>query len=268
MVTFKHPFSVLLATHTVIPTASGPTGMGLVLIGSVPQESALHIMADRICSFVSKPSKAWQALGWLWPAHSYRASHCPFSSKARQCWIWEGDRVAGGGQCGGQAALTPSPAMLSHSSCPAPVPRVLIPTSIPIPHSSAQLLTFNSNPFPSTCWILWGNSQSRSLCKIRSRGVPGEIVGPSSAPGAFRLFPGIQWDDHKSLLLPPSRTFPPSLIINFLKDPINPQMEKYGGICTCAVKHIAHLFQMDVAIYKTYLGHEPGFMVFKQGSMM
>lgn len=145
---------------------------------------------------------------------------------------------------------------------------MLVPTSNPIPHSSTQLLTFKSDPFPVTCQLAWGNSQSRPLCKISSQGAPGEIAEPSSALGAFRLFPGIQRDSHKSLLLPPSRTFPPSPIINFLKDPINPQMEKYGDICTCAVKHIAHLFQMDVAIYKTYLGHEPGFTVFKQGGMM
>lgn len=107
-----------------------------------------------------------------------------------------------------------------------------------------------------------------SLLPNQLSGSAWRIRGPLSAAGAPRLFPGIHWDGHKSPLLPPSRTFPPSPIINFLKDLINPQMEKYGDICTCVVKHIAHLFQMDVAIYKTYFGHEPGFTVFKQGSMM
>lgn len=172
----------------------------------------------------------------------------------------------GGCHCHQQGSDVP-PAMpgMSHAAA---APWVLVPTSTPMPRSSAQLLSFKSSPFPSTCWLMWGNSRSRPLCKISFQGAPGEITGPSSALGAFRLFPGIHWDGHKSPLLPPSRTFPPSPIINFLKDPINPQMEKYGDICTCAVKHIAHLFQMDVAIYKTYLGHEPGFTVFKQGGMM
>lgn len=163
-----------------------------------------------------------------------------------------------------QMFLLPCPGS-SHRAAPM---RVLVPTSIAIPRSRAQLLAFRTDPFPSACQLTQGISRSHLLRQVSSQGVPGEIARLSAALGACRVFPGIHWDGHKSPLLPPSRTFPPSSIINFLKDPINPQMEKYGDICTCAVKHTAHLFQMDVAIYKTYLGHEPGFTVFKQGGMM
>lgn len=285
MVTLKCPFPAPLAAHAIIPAAPGPSrdGVGAARVGALGALGALHAMTARVCWSIRKSSRAWQALAhalsqqsrWLCLAHPYGASHCPFSSKAGQCPELGVSRVAKGGPLGwlGSAVPGTGKAQLFLLPCPGPsrtaaAPWVPVSTSSPIPHSSTQLLAFKSDPFPATCRILWGNSRSCLLCEISSLGAPGEIAEHSSAPGAFRLFPGIQRDGHKSPLLPPSRTFPPSPIINFLKDPINSQMEKYGDICTCAVKHIAHLFQMDVAIYKTYLGHEPGFTVFKQGGMM
>lgn len=152
---------------------------------------------------------------------------------------------------------------------PTPLPSCKACRSGHIPSSRPNLCSVPAEkPLANNLPAHMGKFPHSSLLPNQLSGSAWRNRRPLSAAGAPRLFPGIHWDGHKSLLLPPSRTFPPSPIINFLKDLINPQMEKYGDICTCVVKHIAHLFQMDVAIYKTYFGHEPGFTVFKQGSMM
>lgn len=93
--------------------------------------------------------------------------------------------VAKGGWWGGWAALSlfllPCPGL----SFVAAMPWVLVPISISIPCSSAQLLAFESNPFPSICRLAGGNSQSHPLCKISSQGDCGTFV----CSGRFQTFP-------------------------------------------------------------------------------
>lgn len=92
MVILKYPFPALLAAHAMIPAAPGPgrDGVSAARVSALGALGALHTMTARVWSSIGKPSRVWQALahvlsqksGWLWPAHPYGPSRCPFSSKA------------------------------------------------------------------------------------------------------------------------------------------------------------------------------------------
>ena len=128
MVTLKCHFPVLLAAHTVIPVALGPSrdGVGGARVGA---PGALHAVTARVCSCLRKTSRAQQALadalrqeiGMALASLPIQSHTVPFPAKLDSAWSWKRGRVAKGDQGGLRAALFQSPARLSSSSCPAQV---------------------------------------------------------------------------------------------------------------------------------------------------